>query len=147
MAVMAGRDVSPTERRFTVIIRGAGSRRYWHMKLLLRQDHAGEPYLEVALAGEPGRDPTRLFELGHCIATDGAAALGVDLKPYLDRHAAGDWGQLSAADQRANNRAVKQRTRIFSAYDVPLGDGETARIWIITESDRSVTTALLPEEY
>jgi hypothetical protein len=147
MAVMAGRDVSPTERRFTVIIRGAGARRYWQMKLLLRQDNAGEPYLEVALADEPDRDPTRLFELGHCIATDGVAALGVDLKPYLDRHAAGDWGQLGAVDKRANDRAVKEGTRILSAYDVPLEDGETARIWLITEADRSVTSALLPEEY
>jgi hypothetical protein len=117
MAVMAGRDVSPTERRFTVIIRGAGARRYRQMKLLLRQDNAGEPYLEVALADEPDRDPTRLFELGHCIATDGVAALGVDLKPYLDRHAAGDWGQLGAVDKRANDRAVKEGTRILSAYD------------------------------
>lgn len=147
MAVMAGRDASPTERRFTVIIRGAGAKRYWPMKLLLRQDNVGEPYMVVALADEPDANPNHLFELGHCVATDGVAALGVDLKPYLARHAAGDWGELSAADQRANNRAVKERTRIFSAYDVPLGDGETARIWIITESDRSVTIALLPEEY
>jgi hypothetical protein len=147
MAVMTGRDVSPTERRFTVIIRGAGARRYWPMKLLLKQDNAGKPYLEVALADEPDRDPTRLFELGHCIATDGVAALGVDLKPYLGRHAAGDWGQLCAVDRRANDRAVKEGTRILSAYDVLLEDGETARIWLITEADRSVTTALLPEEY
>jgi hypothetical protein len=140
MAVMAGCDVSPTERRFTVIIRGAGARRYWHMKVLLKQDNAGEPYLEVALADEPDRDPTRLFELGHCIATEGAAALGVDLKPYLDRHAAGDWSELSAADQRANKQALKEGARILSAYDAPLEGGETARIWIITEADvRHVT--------
>jgi hypothetical protein len=147
MAVMTGRDAGPTERRFTVIIRGAGAKRYWPMKLLLRQDNTGEPYLVVALADEPDRDPTTLFELGHCIATDGVAALGVDLKPYLDRHAAGDWGQLCAVDKRANDRAVKKGTRILSAYDVPLEGGETARIWIITEWDRSLTTALLPQEY
>jgi hypothetical protein len=147
MAVMAGRDVSPTERRFTVIIRGAGNKRYWQMKLLLRQDNAGEPYLVVALADEPNANPNHLFELGHCIATDGVAALGVNLKPYLDRHAAGDWSELSAADQRANKQALKEGTRILSVYDAPLGNGETARIWLITEADRSVTTALLPEEY
>jgi hypothetical protein len=50
-------------------------------------------------------------------------------------------------DKRANDRAVKEGTRILSAYDVLLEDGETVRIWIITEADRSVTTALLPEEY
>jgi hypothetical protein len=31
---------------------------------------------------------------------------------------------------------------LFSAY----GEGE-CRFWIITESDRSVTTVLLPEDY
>ena len=34
-------------------------------------------------------------------------------------------------------------TRVLSAYE--LRDG--TRIWIITKSDRSVTTILLPEEY
>jgi hypothetical protein len=148
MAVMAGRDVSPTERRFTVIIRGAGAKRYWKMKLLLQQDSAGEPYLAVALADEPDANPNQLFELGHCVATDGVAALGVDIKPYLARHAAGDWGAaLCAEDRRANDRAVKEGTRILSAYDIPLEDGETARIWIITEWDGSCTTALLSSEY
>jgi hypothetical protein len=73
--------------------------------------------------------------------------LDLTLKPYLDRHAAGNWGQLCAVDKRANDRAVKKGTRILSAYDVPLEGGETARIWIITEWDRSLTTALLPQEY
>jgi hypothetical protein len=39
--------------------------------------------------------------------------------------------------------AVREGARVFSAYE--LRDG--ARIWIITEADRSVTTILLPEEY
>jgi hypothetical protein len=147
MAVMASRDVSPTERRFTVIIRGAGAKRYWKMKLLLQQDSAGEPYLAVALADEPDANPNQLFELGHCVVTEGVAALGVDIKPYLARHAAGDWGALCVEDRRANDRAVKEGTRILSAYDLPLEDGETARIWLITESDRSITTALLSAEY
>jgi hypothetical protein len=32
--------------------------------------------------------------------------------------------------------------RVLSSYETTAG-----RIWIITESDRSVTTILLPEEY
>jgi hypothetical protein len=42
---------------------------------------------------------------------------------------------------------VKEGLRILSAYNIPVADGETERIWIITEADRSVTTILLPQEY
>jgi hypothetical protein len=52
-------------------------------------------------------------------------------------------GSLGAEDHLANLRAVRQGTRVFSAYE--LQDG--TRIWIITEAGRSVTTILLPEEY
>ena len=145
MCIAAGRDIGPTERAFTVIIRGAGRRRYWQMKALLKVDHAGNPYLLITLADE--HDEERLFELGHVVATAGAAALGVDFAPYLARHAAGDWGELDRFDKRQNNQAVKAGLRILSAYDVPSRDGETARIWIVTEADRSTTTILLPSEY
>jgi hypothetical protein len=50
---------------------------------------------------------------------------------------------LSGADMRANAEALKEGTRLLSAYH--LKDGR--KLWIITEWDRSVTTALLPEEY
>jgi hypothetical protein len=54
-----------------------------------------------------------------------------------------DPGVLAAEDQLANLRAVREGTRVFSAYE--LLDG--TRIWIITEANRSATTILLPEEY
>jgi hypothetical protein len=54
-----------------------------------------------------------------------------------------DPGLLGAEDQLAKLRAVREGTRVFSAYE--LRDG--TRIWIITEADRSVTTILLPGEY
>jgi hypothetical protein len=54
-----------------------------------------------------------------------------------------DPGALGADDQRQNLRAVREGTRVLSAYE--LRDG--TRIWIMTEADRSVTTILLPEEY
>jgi hypothetical protein len=60
-----------------------------------------------------------------------------------DRHMNMDHGSLGAEDQLANLQAVREDTRVFSAYE--LRDG--TRIWIITEADRSVTTILLPEEY
>ncbi len=62
---------------------------------------------------------------------------------YIFRHAAGDWGDLSAPDIKANAEALKEGTRLLSAYH--LKDG--TKLYVITEWDRSVTTALLPEEY
>jgi hypothetical protein len=146
MSITGGKDISPNERLFTVIIRGVGRRRYWQMKAVLKPDHTGRPYLSIMLADEPETD--KLFELGHVVMMVGAAALGVDFAPYLARHAQGDWGDdLDNLDSMQNDIAVKEGYRIFSAYDVPIGGGKTERIWIITEADRSVTTVLTPGEY
>jgi hypothetical protein len=82
------------------------------------------------------------FPLGQLLATRGVLELGVDIRELLVRHAHGDWGDLEADDRAANDRAVRFDGRIFSAYTVPQG-----RVWIITEADRSATTALLPDEY
>jgi hypothetical protein len=87
-----------------------------------------------------------LFLLGRIVATPGALALldraqcsGLE---YVLRHATGDFGEVCEEDAAANLNAIKQGTRILSAYRVA---GE--RLWIITEADRSVTTLLLPGEY
>ncbi len=79
--------------------------------------------------------------------TPGVAALGIDVRPYLERHAHEDWAALDGHDRRANEQAIKQGLRILSAYDVPLANGETERFWVITEADRSSTCLLLPSEY
>jgi hypothetical protein len=88
-----------------------------------------------------------LFALGQLVATPSAIhaahEAGDNLLLYICRHAAGDWGDLSGEDMRANAEALKEGTRLLSAYQ--LKDGR--KLWIITEWDRSVTTALLPEEY
>jgi len=62
---------------------------------------------------------------------------------YVGRHSAGDWGDVSADDWKANDYAITSGERLFSAYE--LGAGK--RLWIITEADRSSTTVLLPDEY
>ncbi len=84
--------------------------------------------------------------LGRVVATPGALKLlseiGEDPFGYIARHAAGDWGELCAFDRRQNEIALRDGYRVLSSYEVPAG-----RVWIITESDRSVTTILLPEEY
>lgn len=61
----------------------------------------------------------------------------------LERHLAGDWGNLCDEDRVMNESALLEGDRLFSAYTkegVP-------PIWIITECDRSVTTILFPDEY
>ena len=146
MCVASGRDISATERLFTVIIRGVSQQRYWRFKACIQQDNNGAPFLTIRLADEGA--PNSLFELGHVVMTPEAAELGVDFAPYLARHAQGDWGDdLDSFDRRQNDTAVKEGYRILSAYTVPFGNDETERIWILTESDRSATTILLPSEY
>jgi hypothetical protein len=71
------------------------------------------------------------------------AATGESPINYIVRHMNLDPGSLGVEDHLATLRAVREGTRVFSAYE--LRDG--TRIWIITEADRSVTTILLPEEY
>lgn len=61
----------------------------------------------------------------------------------IQRHQAGDWGELDARDKAANDLALKNQTRIFSAYRAANG----TRFWIITEAGRSSTCVLLPEDY
>jgi hypothetical protein len=87
------------------------------------------------------------FEPGQIVATPGALeafrASGEELLPFLQRHLAGDWGELDEHDRRENELSVERGWRILSCYR--LKDG--TRIWIITEANRSVTTFLLPGEY
>ncbi len=87
------------------------------------------------------------FELGVCVSTPGALEVlglaGISPLSLLQRHAGGDWGEVDAHDRRANNRALKDGTRLLSAYTLPSG----VKVWIITEADRSSTCILLPEEY
>ncbi len=89
----------------------------------------------------------QLFLLGEIVLTPGAIealdAAAQMPNEFLDRHAAGDWGDLSEHDRRENERSVREGFRILSAYRTQ----KDTKIWIITEADRSSTTILLPEEY
>lgn len=62
----------------------------------------------------------------------------------LRRHIRGDWGDMTPEDKEENEHALKEgNLRLFSAYE----NLELPKIWIITESDRSATTVLFPDEY
>ena len=88
-----------------------------------------------------------LFHLGRVVATPGAveALTEAGQKPweFLARHVQGDWGDLSEGDRQANDQALKDGSRLLSAYQTKTGQ----RLWIITEADRSSTCLLLPDEY
>lgn len=90
--------------------------------------------------------PSALFPLGQVVATPGALKVldkeAVNASVLLQRHQSGDWGIVPEEDAQENQASVTNGNRILSSY--PIGD---ARIWIITEADRSSTTLLLPQEY
>ncbi len=65
-----------------------------------------------------------------------------DILTALQRHQAGDWGNLPPEDHRANDQARLEGTWILSVYC-----SKGVKFWIITEADRSASTVLLPEDY
>ena len=87
------------------------------------------------------------FELGQIVATPGALAAlkkaGQQPGEFLTRHVHREWGDLDEEDRKENEYSLEHGFRLLSAYRTNAGD----RLWIITESDRSATTILLPEEY
>lgn len=87
------------------------------------------------------------FPLGIILANSNVVELDVDMYPFLRRHHTGDWGDLSAEDKAANDHAVANGGRILSKYHAALPSGAEVSFYIVTESDRSVTTILLCEDY
>jgi hypothetical protein len=87
------------------------------------------------------------FDLGQIVATPGALAAlqkaGQEPGDFLTRHVNREWGDLSNEDQKDNDYSLEHGFRLLSSYRTNAGD----KLWIITESDRSLTTLLLPSEY
>lgn len=84
------------------------------------------------------------FPLGRLFATPGVimSVPAPDFFAALLRHSMGDWGDVCQEDRAANDLALRKGTRLVSVYHS--GD---VKFYIITEWDRSLTTALLPSEY
>ena len=95
-----------------------------------------------------------LFKLGQVVGTPGALEAlekaGQTPWEFVSLHVAGNWGVVDAEDAEANNQALKDGSRLLSAYI--LKDGKT-KIWVITEAEgddngnRAATTLLLPADY
>ena len=96
-----------------------------------------------------------VFNTGQLFATRGVNDLACQnpdfakfIQKSLNRHVKGDWGDVDDEDKETNNQALKQDTRLLSAYnDDRFPKNGIATIWIITEADRSSTTILFPDEY
>ena len=93
-----------------------------------------------------------LFDLGRIVATPGALealqAAGQQPYEFLARHVTGDWGDLDDEDRSLNDTAMRDGSRILSAYQTRNGE----RLWIITEAAddhgrRYSSMLLLPSEY
>lgn len=93
------------------------------------------------------------FSIGKLVATRRISerigkdpAFGAFISEIIKRYERCDWGDLPNQDKRMNSKAVKCGGRILAAYIY--SDSKSAEvIWIITESDRSVTTVLFRSEY
>jgi len=85
------------------------------------------------------------FPLGETVITANAKdVLGdLDVLIALQRHNAGDWGDVCLADGQANDAGLHSGGRLVSVYR----SVRNQKFYIITEGDRSVTTVLLPEDY
>jgi hypothetical protein len=85
------------------------------------------------------------FPLGDIVATAGALdrITPTEISKSMKRHATGDWGELCREDRATNDRHLRTGGQLRSAYQT--GTGE--QFWIITDSGRTTTTVLLPEEY
>lgn len=93
------------------------------------------------------------FPLGNVVATPPALATlernSLEPAKLLDRHLHGDFGDLDDHDRSANEAALKNGGRIFSAYTLADGD----RLYVITEAvgddgvSRSSTCILTPQCY
>ena len=89
--------------------------------------------------------PIAVLRLGQIVATPHALTCLTqdDILRAIQRHQAGDWGDLDDHDRAANDRALKEGTRLLSVYQSAKG----VRFWLITEADRGSRTILLPEDY
>jgi len=102
-------------------------------------------FISLSDYGSKKEDAADCFPLGEIVVTANARSVLTDevINAAVARHKKGDWGDVSRADGRANDSALKHGDRLLSVYTG--ADGE--KFWIITEADRSYTTILLPEDY
>lgn len=87
------------------------------------------------------------FPLGKVTVTELAASTlrdsGQRAEELLERHQAGDWGDVSDETRANNEEAVESGGRIESVYHTR----NTEKVLVVTDPDRSMTEVLLPQEF
>jgi hypothetical protein len=89
--------------------------------------------------------PLAKFRLGRIVSTPNALdhLTQDDILLAIQRHQAGDWGDVSENDRRENELSLKRRSRLWSVYH----SADGIKFWLITEANRSATLVLMPEDY
>lgn len=106
------------------------------------------------------------FQLGQCVATPGALTLleqtGFSAAFLINRHLHGDWGDVCKEDEKMNELALKDGSRIMSVYRLVSPEklkatpqskrSDLPTAWVITDATdddgiRCCTTVLRPEDY
>ena len=92
------------------------------------------------------------FSPGRVVATPGVldalTASGQTFDFFLDKHLSGDWGEVDAEDQKANDQALADGGRLLSSYRTLKG----VAVWVLTEAEgddgvRASTCLTTPGEY
>ena len=85
------------------------------------------------------------FRLGKIVTTPQALVqlTEADILLAIQRHQAGDWGDVGEPDRPQNELALQLGGRLWSVYHTD----KNQRFWLITESTRDSTVVLLPEDY
>lgn len=88
-----------------------------------------------------------MFELGKVTVSEMAAhALqesGETPEEFLQRHARGDWGEVSDETRQANEVALRDGGRLESVYHT----AHAVKLLVVTDADRAMTSILLPAEF
>ena len=92
------------------------------------------------------------FRPGRVVATPGVLdaleASGQTFDFFLEKHLSGDWGEVDAEDQKANDQALLDGGRLLSSYRTLKG----VVLWVLTEAEaddgqRASTCLTTPEEH
>tara|TARA_R110002111_G_scaffold18931_1_gene46182 strand:+ start:33282 stop:33599 length:318 start_codon:yes stop_codon:yes gene_type:complete len=105
------------------------------------------------MLNQNGKTSSPQFKLGKTVVAtpsvlEALEQSGQSPSEFIKRHLQLEQGDLCDEDHELNGEALKDGSRILSAYKTSKG----VKIWIITEAEdrnghRSATTLLLPEEY
>jgi hypothetical protein len=100
-----------------------------------------------------------LFDLGQILGTPKAAtfiaARRIRVEVLLARHVTGDWGDIPAATNNANQTALHNGGELISIYiSTPESEANpTAKeesneqLWVVTDADRRATCFMTPADY